>query len=155
MIDLDAQFAVNMLGHLGLSGRIAAWDAQTLAAARQRIAQYKRIRPVLRGADVFHLTPQRLGAMQAAVYADATTGRALLFAFHGGDPKLQHTIHLRGLEPGRRYRIDMPPGGVRWELPGGAAARSVAGKELAEQGVTLTFPHSGAAAILQIEPVPE
>jgi hypothetical protein len=78
-----------------------------------------------------------------------------LFAFHGGDPKLKHTIRLRGLEPGRRYRIDTPLGCVRVELPGAAAARSVAGNELVEQGVTLTFPHSGAAAILEIEPVRE
>ena len=155
MIDLDAQFAVNMLGHLGLSGRIAAWDARTLAAARERIAQYKRIRAVLRGADVFHLTPQRLGAMQAAVYVDAATGRALLFAFHGGDPQMKHVLRLRGLEPGRRYRIDALPGPVRCELPGAAADGSVAGKALVEQGLSLTFPHSGAAAILQIEPVGE
>jgi alpha-galactosidase len=152
MIDLDAQFLINMTGHLGLSGRIATWDAATLAAARQRIAQYKRIRPVLRGADVFHLTPQRLGAMQAALYVDAASGRGLLFAFHGGDAALKHTIRLRGLDASRRYSLSMPVRGMPWQPPGAAGAASVTGKALVEQGLTLTFPHSGAAALLEIEP---
>ncbi len=154
MIDLDAQFAINMMGHFGMSGRIASWNPDTLAAARQRIAQYKRIRKVLRNADVFHLTPQRLGSMQAALYADAATGRAVLFAFHGGDPEMQHVIRLRGLDPKRRYSVDRPIDFAR--LTGNSAlVHTYSGKELVGQGLSIVFPHSGAAAVLEIEPARE
>jgi alpha-galactosidase len=154
MLDLDAQFAVNMLGHFGMSGKIAAWDAETLAAAKARIAEYKRIRPVIRSADVFHLTTQGLGRIQAALYADATSGRSLLFAFHDGDPQLQHILRLRGLDPNRSYRLKEPLRSVRLDLPGSRPANSIVpGKDLIEQGLTITFPHSGAAAIVELEPL--
>ncbi|MGA2617835.1 MAG: alpha-galactosidase [Thermoguttaceae bacterium] len=157
LVDLDAQFAVNMMGHLGLSGQIAAWDAETLSAARQRIAQYKRIRAVIRAADVFHLTPQRLGSMQAALLADAAGGRAVLFAFQGGDRRLTHVVRLRGLDPARQYRLDVPMGPARLQVPGNPGDStpilSVAGKDLVAQGLSITFPQAGAAAVVEINPV--
>jgi alpha-galactosidase len=153
MIDLDAQFAVNMMGHLGLSGPIASWDAETRAIAKQRIAEYKRIRPVIRGADVYHLTPQRLGYLQAALYSDASTGRAILFAFHGGDAEKKHTIRLRGLDPAKRYRVELPAGFGLVAGPNAADVLTVEGKELVEKGLTIVFPRSGSAAIVPIEPV--
>jgi alpha-galactosidase len=151
-IDLDAQFAVNMMGHFGMSGAIAKWDAETLAIARERIAQYKRIRPVIRNADVFHLTTQRSGAMQAALYSDAANGRALLFAFQGGDALLRHTIRLRGLDSGGRYRASVPVGFGRLDFPGTPpVSQTVSGHDLVGQGITITFPRHGAAAIIEME----
>lgn len=148
VLSLDAQFVVNMMGHFGLSGPIASWDAETRAIAKQRVAQYQRIRPLIGTADVFHLTTPQLGAMQAALYVDPGTSRAVLFAFQGGDPALAHTLPLRGLDPARRYRVTMPVG------PSGMIAQtgSLAGRELMTEGLTLTFPGMGAAALVEIEP---
>jgi alpha-galactosidase len=154
-LDLDAQFAINMLGHMGLSGKIASWDAETIAVAKNRIAQYKRIRPVIGNADVYHLTPQRANAMQAALYVDATTGRSLLFAFHGNDPKMQHTLRLRGLDPTQRYRLAMPIGDSRLSLPTNtpiASNSTLTGKSLIEDGLTITFSRPGTAAVVEMEP---
>lgn len=142
--DLDAQFVSNMMGHMGLSGAIAKWDEETRQIAARRIAHYKRIRPIVRGADVYHLTPQRLGDMQAALYVDESTGRALVFAFQGGDPKLSHQLRLRGLDVRKAYRID----GISKE----ASAQPVPGGKLVEEGLNLTFPKKGAALVLELTP---
>jgi hypothetical protein len=154
MMDLDAQFVVNMMGHTGLSGAIGSWDARTLAIAKQRIAQYKRIRPLICTADVFHLTTPQLGTMQAALYADAGSGRALLFAFQGGDASLKHVVCLRGLDAARSYRLSIPVGAQEMvrQTDGN---QIVAGRQLLEQGLTIDFPHQGAAALVELEPVNE
>jgi alpha-galactosidase len=149
MLDLDAQFVVNMMGDMGLSGAIASWDQQTISIARERIVQYKRIRPLLRTADVFHLTTPALGKAQAALYHDSSSGKALLFAFHGGDKDLTQTFSLRGLEPSAEYQLSIPVG-----HRGMVALEGVqAGRKLIEQGLTLLFPHSGAAALIEINRV--
>jgi alpha-galactosidase len=148
MLDLDAQFVINMMGHFGLSGSIALWDGQTLKIAKERIAQYKRIRPLLGKADVFHLTLPRLGAMQAALYSDPASGRALLFAFQSGDPSLAQTIPLRGLDPSKTYRVTVPVGHQGMLVKDGL----IKGRELVDAGLGITFPHRGAAALVEIEP---
>ena len=149
VLTLDAQVVINMMGHLGLSGPIASWDAQTRAIAKERIAQYKRIRPLIGIADVFHLTAPQLGAMQAARYIDPGTSRAALFAYQCGDPALAHTMLLRGLDPAKRYRVTMPVG------PKGMVTQpgSGPGRELVTTGLAITFPGPGAAALVEIDPV--
>ena len=147
-LDLETQFTVNMMGHLGLSGRIYEWDAETRKVGAERIALYKKIRPLLRTADVFHLTPQ-VSAMsarstQATLYVDPKSGQALLFAFQGGDPALQVVLRLRGLMADRMYRVE-------W-LAAFGAEQSVSGKKLLEEGLTVRFPHRGASVIVPIDP---
>ena len=44
-LDLESCFTVNMVGHLGLSGRIYKWDAETRKIAAERIALYRRFVP--------------------------------------------------------------------------------------------------------------
>jgi alpha-galactosidase len=150
-LDLESQFTANMLGHLGLSGRIDHWDAETRGVVAERIALYKRIRPLLRNADVFHLTPPWNGSaplsVHAALYVDATSRKALLFAFQGGAPALEATFRLRGLPPDPRYRLQMPPAFGPEQV--------LAGTELVEKGLPVRFPHRGAAAVIEIEPALE
>jgi alpha-galactosidase len=147
-LDLETRFTVNMMGHLGLSGRIYAWDAETRKVAAERIALYKKIRPLLRTADVFHLTPQvsatSARSTQAALYVDPKSGQALLFAFQGGDPALEAVLRLRSLMADRMYR-------VAWPAAFGAE-QSVIGKKLLEKGLTVRFPHRGASVIVPIDP---
>lgn len=147
-LDREASFTANMLGHMGLSGKINEWDADTRKVAAERIALYKTIRAPLCRSDVFHLTPpisaSKPGSVQAALYADPGNGTAILFAFQGGDPALDHFIVLRGLDPGRPYFLRMPQ-----EY---GADRVLSGKMLVETGLDLRFPRVGAAAVIRIEP---
>ena len=146
-LDLEAQFTANMLGHLGLSGHISRWDAATLRIAAEKIALYKQIRPIIRKADVYHLTPpispSAPRSMQVLLYVDSASNSAVLFVFHGGAPEMEHTVKLRGLQGDEKYRVNMPPGFGPTEI------RS--GKELMEQGLSLKFPHSGASAVILLE----
>ncbi|HBO44869.1 MAG TPA: hypothetical protein DD670_13260 [Planctomycetaceae bacterium] len=142
--DPTTQFTVNMMGHLGLSGRIQDWDALTRKIAAERIALYKQIRPIMRKADVYHLTaqanPDAPKMMQAALYVDPETNRAVLFAYQANDPRLEATVRLKGLRPDRRYRVRGPE---NLELP-----ESSAGHELIENGLKLRFPNRGASAVI-------
>jgi alpha-galactosidase len=146
-IDLESCFTVNMPGHFGLSGRIGEWDAETMKIAAERIALYKKIRPILCKADVFHLTKQANltapNSIQASLYVDSSAGKAVLFAFQGGDSQMETKLKLRGLSPDGNYRLMFPadfgPETVK------------TGKELLEQGLTIKFPHPGSSAVIQIE----
>jgi alpha-galactosidase len=143
LITLDAQVVINMMGHFGVSSRLQDWDAGTVAIFKKRTAQYKDYRSLIRTADVYHLTPQRLGVTQAALYVDERSGRALLFAFQGGADELKQSIRLRGLDSSRRYRIG-----------GDVAAKIVDGSDLVDRGFGLSFAESGAALVITLEPLP-
>jgi alpha-galactosidase len=145
---LESQFTVNMMGHFGLSGRIWDWDARTRRVAAERILRYKRLRSILREADVFHLTPQANfkapASVQALLYLQPRSNKGLLFAFQGGDPSNEARIRLRGLEPNRTYFVSWP------EAFG--PPRTIRGKELLEQGLVISFPYRGSSAIITIDP---
>jgi len=119
-----------------------------LTIATEWIARYKKIRPLLRGADVYHLTaqsnPEATRTVEAALYVDSETGRALLFAFQGGAADLDATLLLRSLHGGQRYRV-LPP-----KLFG--ERRSYLGGDLMDKGLRLRFPHRGASAVISLEP---
>jgi alpha-galactosidase len=150
-LDIESTFTVNMMGHLGFSGHIERWSEEQRRVATERIALYKRIRPIIRNADVFHLTPQVNAAtprsVEAALYLEPATRKALLFVFHGGASTLTTTLKLRGLPPDGKYRLRMPPAFGPEQV--------LAGKDLVENGLPVRFPHPGASAIIEIEPAPE
>lgn len=148
-MDDETVFTANMLGHLGLSGKISQWNTGTRQIASERIALYKKIRSLISKSDVYHLTRQTNASLprssQAVLYADPASEKALLFAFHAGDPAMEQTFHLRGLNADRKYRLVMPADY--------GPERTVSGKELIDDGLTIKFPHVGASVIVQLEPV--
>lgn len=147
-LDRETSFTANMLGHMGLSGEIYAWDTETRKIAAERITFYKNIRARIRSSDVFHLTPQINASaphsMQAVLYADPESSKAMLFIFQGGDTSLDHTIILRGLKPDQSYILRMP------EEYG--PERAISGKALLEDELSLRFSHIGASAVILIDP---
>jgi|YelNatPaOPRAMG01_1025707.scaffolds.fasta_scaffold11722_3 alpha-galactosidase len=145
-MDVEAQFMANLMVHFGLSGRIDQWDDAILKQAKKSIATYKRIRAVLRNADVHHLTPQVDGSdprsMQAMQYMDSRTDEGLLFAFQAGDGALEHTFKLHGLQPKRKYHLN--------PLSAFGESCEKTGDELMRQGYSVKFPHSGASVLIGI-----
>ena len=147
-MDLQTCFTVTMLGQFGLSGAITTWDAETLYHAADRIALYKQFRPLLRNADVFHLTDQvdhkSPATVQAVQYLDPESGRSVLFVFRAGDPRTTTALKLRGLDPETFYRVTIPSG-----FGEDAVLR---GRTLA-QGLDISFPHPGSSAVIRMQPV--
>ncbi len=149
-MDLEAQIAANMMGHLGFSTKIAKWDEETRRTCARQVACYKQIRQLICRADVYHLTPQaslnQPSSFEAALYLEPKEGRGVLFAFQGGAQSLECRLVLRGLAADRQYRVELPEGY--------GAAREVPGRELMRSGLNLAFPHRGASAIITITALP-
>ena len=73
-MDIESCFTATMMGQMGISGPATSWDDEICRCAAERIALYKKIRPLLRNADVYHLTDQvdrkKMDMIQAAQYLD-------------------------------------------------------------------------------------
>jgi alpha-galactosidase len=145
-MDIESQFNVNMMGHFGLSGDLAQWDGETMKILAGRIALYKKIRPIIRHADVYHLTAQVDAghSIQAVLDVDSTNSQAVLFAFQAGAPSLTTTLKLPGLQPNTSYRVVWPQGF--------GDAQVLTGRDLLDKGLIVTFPRRGSSGVIQIQP---
>jgi alpha-galactosidase len=147
IMDIQSCFTINMLGHMGLSGPIVSWDRETRHQAAECIALYKRIRSLIRNADVYHLTGQvdhkSPKTVQAVQYLDRRTDCSIVFAFHAGDPAMTTILELHGLKRHAAYRVHMP---ATFGLD-----RLAKGQELMD-GLRVDFPHRGASAVIRIAP---
>ena len=148
-LDLAAKFQVNMPGMLGLSGDISKWNARTLGVAAREIALYKKIRPMLRHATVYHLTkqanPWHPQTWQSMLYVDDSTGQALLFVFRGGDRSSSMNLRLRGLDGSKSYNVV--------SLTGAAIAKVYPGRYLMHHGLEIKLLSAGGSEILELTPV--
>jgi alpha-galactosidase len=149
MLDLESRFTVNMMGHFGLSGRIWEWNDETLQTAAGRIELYKQIRPLLRSADVYHLTPQpdldHPASIMAVQYVNEQSDESLVFVFQASDSSLKKVLPLRAVRPDNIYTVDFP------KSLGGKSVK-VKGQRLLEEGINIEFKQKGASAIIKIKP---
>ncbi|MFF4824760.1 alpha-galactosidase [Streptomyces sp. NPDC001312] len=99
---LGFRFVSAMAGVLGVGGDLTRWTEEELAEARDWIALYKEIRPVVQRGDLYRLRPPRggLSAVQYVLGDDAVV-LALLQAQHHGE--LVPALRLRGLDPAASY----------------------------------------------------
>ncbi len=123
-MDVQSCFTINMLGQMGISGPIITWSPQVREIAAKQIKLYKQIRPLLRDADVYHLTaqadPQVPKTVEAVQYLDRKTGCSIIFVFQGGAPSLTAAMRIRGLNPDTTYSISVPPERVSNRLEKGS-----------------------------------
>lgn len=147
VMDVESCFTAAMMGQMGISGPATSWDEKTCHCAAERIALYKKIRPLIRNADVYHLTDQvkrsKMDMIQAVQYLDRQKNQSVVFVFQGGDTAMTTILKLRGLKPDESYNICMPSKF--------GPDKSAKGKELMQDGLHIHFPHRGASAVIQIE----
>lgn len=147
-MDVPSCFTVSMLGHMGITGSIIEWNPEFRQIAADQIALYKKIRPFLRNADVYHLTgqvdPQTPNTVEAVQYFEPEIDRSIVFVFQGGSPKLIAEIGLRGLKPDMMYSVST--------LPERAYSRIIKGMQLMDN-FEIDFQHSGEVVILYVETV--
>jgi alpha-galactosidase len=105
---LAFRFHVAMHGVLGVGGNIARWSTGELEEARQLIAQYKAIRPLVQFGRQYWLERPRAIGPCAVQYVAPSAEETVIFVYQvrglrgAGVRRLQ----LHGLQAERRYRRD-------------------------------------------------
>ncbi|MEU1666191.1 alpha-galactosidase [Streptomyces sparsogenes] len=108
---LRFRFISAMAGVLGVGGDLSRWSESELAEARDWVALYKRVRPVVQHGELYRLRPPGDGGLTAVQYVrgEETVVLAWLHAQSLGDR--QPPLRLRGLDPEGRYE-DLATGEV-------------------------------------------
>ncbi|MBZ9639088.1 alpha-galactosidase [Streptomyces sp. PSKA30] len=99
---LRFRFVSAMAGVLGVGGDLTRWPDEELAEARDWVALYKEIRPLVQRGDLHRLRPPR-GGLSAVQYVrgDEAVVLAWLQAQSYGEPV--PALRLRGLDPTASY----------------------------------------------------
>jgi alpha-galactosidase len=124
-----------MMGWLNVMQDTNTWTEEQHVAARIELALYKKeLRPLIRDADLYHVSPRPDGIhWDGLEYFDARRGRGVLYAFRGtADGQNQHTFTLHGLRPDRQYQLRFHDHS--------ATDRSVSGQDLLNKGLTVLLP---------------
>lgn len=152
----DFMFRVPMTGQFGISSRVLEWGDALRGRAVANVALYKRIRPTITGADVYHLTPSpdhnRPTGWMALQYvrppSDSTGGslggRSVLLAYRLERGAPEETFRLRGLRRDARYDVTLD----------GAPLRTATGAELADAGLRVALGDEWRAAVIELVPRP-
>jgi alpha-galactosidase len=102
-VPLRFRFHVAMAGVLGIGGDILRWPEDDLALAREEIARYRDIRPVVQHGTLYRLRPPVDDGVTALQYV--LGDRSVVFAYrqsaHFTAP--ERPIRLDGLAPAGRY----------------------------------------------------
>ena len=147
---LDYLFRSRMIGALGFSDVLADWPPNVREAARKAIAEYKRMRPILVGGDVYHLLPQPAlwtpplappEQPEAIEYWHAGLGRGVILAFRARAREAEVALPVGGLVAERRYTIESANSG---------RAETRTGAEWQRTGVRAILPEQDSSDILWI-----
>ena len=135
-----------MMGWFTLMLDTTAWNSEEHSAARDAIALYKsNLRPFIRNADLYHVSPRPDGVHWDGIeYFDSTHDKGVLFAFHGSatdEPK--HTYVLRGLHLEKMYHVTFQDHS--------SPDRTVSGSELREQGLQVSLPSANSSELVFFE----
>jgi alpha-galactosidase len=105
---LEYRFLSAMQGGLGIGANLKHWTQDDFAKAARLVAEYKRIRATVQLGNLYRLVSPRNGSARSATLSVSQDRRqAVLFAFlHSSMMRAaQHTIQLRGLDPGAVYTL--------------------------------------------------
>jgi hypothetical protein len=134
-----------MLGWLTIMQDTNAWSVEQHSVAKEEIQLYKtRLRPLIRDADLYHVTARPDGVHWDGIeYFDARRGAGVLFAFRGSSANAtEHVFVLRGLQADASYRLGFQDHSSR--------DRTMSGRDLMSSGlrVHLQFPNSSELVFL-------
>ena len=97
-----------MMGWLTIMQDTNAWTAEQHALAKEEFATYKKfLRPLIRSADLYHVSPRPDGMHWDGIeYFNTTLGQGVVYAFRGSSPaEGKHIFYLQGLQSNARYRL--------------------------------------------------
>jgi hypothetical protein len=138
-----------MMGWMTIMQDTSSWTAEQHAAAREEIALYKReLRPLIRDADLYHVSPRADGLhWDGMEYFMPHSGRGVVYAFRGSAAnEAQHSFALHGVLPTRRYRLRFHDHS--------SPDRVVTGAELLRSGLRVTLPVPDSSELVFFEETP-
>ena len=138
-----------MLGWFSLMTDTRSWSTRQRADARREFALSKSaLRPLIRTADLYHVSPRPDGVHWDAIeYYSPVLRRGVLYVFRGSAPEEPvHRFRLQGLEPGRAYALSFHDRGA-------TAARVMSGETLMLEGVAVTLSSPLSSELVFFEPV--
>jgi hypothetical protein len=137
-----------MMGWLTIMLNTDAWSPEQHAAAKSEFALYKaRLRPLIREADLYHISPRPDGVRWDGIeYFDPKRRCGVLYAFHGSDRgEPQHAFVLKALDPRASYRLTFHDGT--------APEQTFTGRELLTSGLRLRLPVPNSSELIFIDEV--
>ncbi len=97
-----------MMGWCTIMQDTTSWTPEQHSAARQAFELYKsKLRPLIREADLYHISPRPDGVhWDGMEYFSPSSGQGVVYVFRGSTPEeKEHTYVLKGLRPNRRYTL--------------------------------------------------
>jgi ribulose bisphosphate carboxylase small subunit len=134
-----------MMGWFTIMLDTSAWSAEQHAAAKREIDLYKKeLRPLIRDASLYHVSPRPDGTHWDAIeYWDAHRKSGALYAFRGTvENESAHAFGLNGLDPAKRYHLKF--------FDHSSPDRIATGAEL-KKGLKVTLPLTNSSEIILIE----
>ena len=142
-------------GPLLLMGAPTTWDGSTTAAARDAIALFKELRPVLRDGTVIHvLGPPAWNGWDGILSWDAGRGEGVLLAFRGEETAPESTLFPRGLPAAATFELVCEGGRGTGTLAGGLGSGVASGRSLREQGLGVLIPSPEGTAVIRLSTAP-
>jgi alpha-galactosidase len=132
-----------MMGWLTIMMDTTSWSAEQHEEARKEIALYKKeLRPLIRDADLYHISPRPDGVhWDGLEYWDSNRKQGVVYAFRGTDASERtHTFLLRGLNPAATYRLKFNDHT--------SADRTSTGRELIKSGVKVYLPVKNSSELV-------
>jgi len=123
-----------MMGWCTIMTDTSKWTPEQHTAAKRQFALYKSaLRPLIRQADLYHLSERPDGVRWDAIeYWDESTGKGAVFAFRGTTPEAEHHFILRGLRADANYKLTSEDGSL--------SSADFTGASLRHDGITLHLP---------------
>lgn len=105
---VEYRFLSSMQGSLGVGANLDKWTPEDFAVAKDMIAAYKEVRETVQHGSLYRLiSPQHDSEYSATESVSLDKRQAVLFTFLHSSSKGYPfpTVHLRGLDPARQYRL--------------------------------------------------
>lgn len=131
-----------MLGAFGISYPMTGWSDELKEIVKEEIANYKRLREIMRRGTVRLVFPQETTAEGWAAFEYWADERGALLVFRSESPVRVQLIPVGSADPAKEYIIT--------DADTGASER-VSGKTLAERGLTVALPEPHSAVLYWVE----
>ena len=113
-LPLDFKFDVSMSGVLGIGNDLTKWNEQDKMVAKEKIAQYKRIRPIVQNGTAYRLVSPFQENKSSLQYVASVEGSSVVFCYNMGEylpgsmsvNRTSKLLKLRGLDKDKLYKIE-------------------------------------------------